>query len=56
MSALRRVKRIVHECKCERCGYRWTAFKSPKSCARCKTKSWNTPEGTVPLGRPKAKP
>lgn len=49
---------VVYDCKCERCGYEWTAFrlrpaKLPVSCANCKSRSWNVPEGSVPLGRPK---
>jgi predicted Zn-ribbon and HTH transcriptional regulator len=55
MSALRRVKRLVHECKCERCGHTWVAFKLPKACANCKQTGWNVPKGVLPLGRPKVK-
>lgn len=53
MTALRRTRRVVHECKCERCGHKWLAFKLPVACARCKSRSWNVPEGSVPLGRPR---
>ena len=51
MTAVRRTKRTVHECKCERCGHKWVALKLPTSCASCKSRSWNVPEGSVPLGR-----
>jgi predicted Zn-ribbon and HTH transcriptional regulator len=52
MSALRVRKATVYDCTCERCGHKWLAFKLPTACAKCKSRSWNVPEGSVPLGRP----
>lgn len=52
MSALRATRRTVYECRCERCGYKWTALSKPKSCASCKHKGWNAKPGSVRRGRP----
>lgn len=45
----RRVR--VFDCRCERCGHEWRAASLPDACAKCKSKSWNVAEGSVPLGR-----
>ncbi len=54
------VKEIMsYRCKCERCGYEWTADsdkwgsdKLPKYCAKCNSPYWNIPRGTTKIGRP----
>jgi len=39
----KKIKISVYNCKCERCGHKWVANeKIPISCAKCKTRSWNT--------------
>lgn len=53
MTALRVRKATVYDCTCDRCGYKWRALKLPTACASCKSRSWNVPEGSVPLGRPR---
>lgn len=53
MSPLRRRKATVYDCTCCRCGHGWVALKIPAACAKCKSRSWNVPEGSVPLGRPR---
>jgi hypothetical protein len=42
MTALRRTKRTVYDCRCERCGHSWLALKLPTACASCKSRSWRT--------------
>ncbi len=39
-------------CRCERCGYEWESKgeEPPKSCADCKTRSWDVPPGTKAPG------
>jgi Zn finger protein HypA/HybF involved in hydrogenase expression len=44
----------VYECTCERCSYVWRTFELPRSCASCKSRSWDVVPGAVPLGRPKS--
>ncbi len=54
----KRVRRPIWFCTCERCGHTWEVLGEapPKSCARCKSKGWNTPPGSVKPGpKPKAK-
>ena len=31
----------MYECSCERCNHKWLSENIPKSCAKCKTRSWN---------------
>ncbi len=54
---LRTIQVKVYACRCERCTYEWeTQGDIPEVCAKCKNRYWNTPRGTVPRGRPAAKP
>jgi len=41
---------------CERCRHSWesTGAAAPKACARCKSRYWNVPRGTLTRG-PKPK-
>jgi hypothetical protein len=45
VTALRRTKRTVYDCRCERCGHSWLALKLPTACASCKSRSWNVKPG-----------
>ncbi len=46
----------VWVCRCERCGYEWQLIgKEPKRCPDCKSRYWNIPKGTLPIGRPPKK-
>jgi hypothetical protein len=36
------VKLEVYECKCEKCGHEWKAFKLPRACANCKQIGWTS--------------
>jgi hypothetical protein len=40
---------------CLRCGSKWVRRVpgKPKRCAKCRSKYWNIPKGTRPIGRPK---
>lgn len=44
---------VALSCKCARCGHVWTTRSPnpPKGCAKCKSRSWRTKAGSVPLGR-----
>jgi predicted Zn-ribbon and HTH transcriptional regulator len=48
----------VFQCRCLRCGHTWKSIgtEPPKSCANCKSKSWNVPPGTLKPGRQPKKP
>ena len=61
---VKREKVVVTVYTCERCDHRWTPRKPlettdpplPKVCAKCRSKYWNTPKGTVKPGPKKAEP
>lgn len=39
------IKIEVAECKCEKCGFEWTAKTvNPKICPSCKSAGWNEPK------------
>ena len=49
---VRRIRIPAFRCCCARCGHTWTAYTVPVSCASCKSRSWRTAAGSVPMGRP----
>lgn len=46
---LTQTKRVVNECTCDACGWKWDTLKMPTHCPQCRTRQWN---GTKRTGRP----
>ena len=53
----KRTRLVGWSCKCERCDHTWDAIgkAAPVACAKCKSRYWNIPRGTLKRGpKPKA--
>ncbi len=40
----RKITKVLYECTCERCAWKWLAHDLPNACARCKSTAWNKPK------------
>lgn len=50
---VKRIKILVLQCECSRCGHTWISesLKEPKVCPKCKNVYWNTPKRPTPKGK-----
>lgn len=51
---LRWVREKQWRLTCERCGHVWEVIgEPPEACAKCRSKYWDHPPGTLKRGRPR---